>query len=97
MEQPDRVKELEAELQKLQEDRREVLTMGEMVKGISTLAILFVWLILATRIIWSATSNPEVAENIEGLLLPLAIIGGPATGILTAMWAVANGKKGEKE
>ena len=33
-----------------------------------------VWVILAARIIWSASSNPETLDNIEGLLTALAVL-----------------------
>ena len=43
------------------------------------IAILFTpcvitWLVLAARIIWSASSNPETLDNIEGLLTALAVL-----------------------
>jgi len=36
--------------------------------------VVVVWLILAARIIWSASSNPETLDNIEGLLTALAVL-----------------------
>ena len=36
--------------------------------------VVVVWLTLAARIIWSATSNPETLDNIEGLLTALAVL-----------------------
>ena len=33
----------------------------------------FVWLVLAARIIWSASSNANTLDNIEGLLTALAV------------------------
>ena len=38
------------------------------------------WLFLAGRIIWSATSNPETLDNIEPLLLALAVLSIPVSG-----------------
>tara|TARA_R110000824_G_scaffold224196_3_gene411897 strand:+ start:694 stop:1008 length:315 start_codon:yes stop_codon:yes gene_type:complete len=42
--------------------------------------IVVVWLLLAGRIIWSATSNPETLDNIEPLLLALAVLSIPVSG-----------------
>ena len=36
--------------------------------------VVVVWLTLAARIIWSATSNAETLDNIEGLLTALAVL-----------------------
>jgi hypothetical protein len=36
--------------------------------------VVFVWLFLAARIVWSASSNPETLANIEGLLAALAVL-----------------------
>jgi len=38
---------------------------------------------LAGRIIWSATSNPETLDNIEPLLLALAVLSIPVSGGLS--------------
>jgi len=38
------------------------------------LRVVFVWLFLAARIVWSASSNPETLDNIEGLLTALAVL-----------------------
>ena len=36
--------------------------------------MVFVWLVLAARIIWSASSNANTLDNIEGLLTALAVL-----------------------
>ena len=36
--------------------------------------VVFTWLFLGARIIWSASSNPETLDNIEGLLTALAVL-----------------------
>jgi len=55
------------------------------------IAILFTpcvitWLVLAARIIWSASSNPETLDNIEGLLAALAVLTIPISGGLAKLW-----------
>ena len=55
------------------------------------IAILFTpsvitWLVLAARIIWSASSNPETLDNIEGLLAALAVLAIPISGGLSKLW-----------
>ena len=39
--------------------------------------VVVVWLTLAARIVWSATSNPETLDSIEGLLTALAVLTNP--------------------
>jgi|TARA_Y100001951_G_C11057341_1_gene138916 hypothetical protein len=36
--------------------------------------VVITWLVLGARIIWSASSNPETLDNIEGLLTALAVL-----------------------
>ena len=36
--------------------------------------VVITWLVLGARIIWSAISNPETLDNIEGLLTALAVL-----------------------
>jgi len=55
------------------------------------IAILFTpcvitWLVLAARIIWSASSNPETLDNIEGLLTALAVLTIPISQGLSKLW-----------
>ena len=48
--------------------------------------VVVVWLILAARIIWSASSNPETLDNIEGLLTALAVLTIPVSGGLAKVF-----------
>ena len=41
--------------------------------------VVFVWLFLGARIVWSASSNPETLDNIEGLLTALAVMTVPVS------------------
>ena len=50
------------------------LTGGQLLIAVIFMAVVVVWLILAARIIWSASSNPETLDNIEGLLTALAVL-----------------------
>ena len=65
------------------------------------IAILFTpcvitWLLLAARIIWSASSNPETLDNIEGLLTALAVLTIPISQGLSKLWE-AYGEEGRKQ
>ena len=65
------------------------------------IAILFTpcvitWLVLAVRIIWSASSNPETLDNIEGLLTALAVLTIPISQGLSKLWE-AYGEEGRKQ
>ncbi len=64
------------------------------------IAILFTpcvitWLVLAARIIWSASSNPETLDNIEGLLTALAVLTIPISQGLNKLWE-AYGEEGRR-
>ena len=64
------------------------------------IAILFTpcvitWLVLAARIIWSASSNPETLDNIEGLLTALAVLTIPISQGLNKLWE-AYGEDGRR-
>ena len=50
------------------------VTGGQLLIAIIFLPVVVVWLFLASRIIWSATSNPETLDSIEGLLTSLAVL-----------------------
>ena len=76
-------------------DSKDVTLTGQQ---LITLMIFFpivvVWLLLAGRIIWSATSNPETLDNIEPLLLALAVLSIPVSGGLAEILkAYASGDK----
>jgi len=64
--------------------RRESVTLSgkELIILIVFTPVVFVWLFLAARIIWSASTNPNTLDNIEGLLTALAVITIPvSTGL----------------
>jgi hypothetical protein len=50
------------------------VTGGQLLIAIIFIPVVVTWLFLASRIIWSATSNPETLESIEGLLTALAVL-----------------------
>ena len=56
------------------------LTGSQLIVLMVFFPIVIVWLFLAGRIIWSATSNPETLDNIEPLLLALAVLSIPVSG-----------------
>ena len=55
---------------------RESVTLSgkELIQLVIFAPVVFTWLFLAARIIWSASSNPETLDNIEGLLTALAVL-----------------------
>ena len=59
------------------------LTGQQLITLLVFFPIVVVWLTLAGRIIWSATSNPETLDNIEPLLLALAVLSIPVSGGLS--------------
>ena len=50
------------------------LSGQELIQLVIFTPVVFVWLFLAARIVWSASSNPETLDNIEGLLTALAVL-----------------------
>jgi len=50
------------------------LSGKELIQLVIFTPVVFVWLALAARIIWSASSNPNTLDNIEGLLTALAVL-----------------------
>jgi hypothetical protein len=50
------------------------LSGRELIQLVVFTPVVFVWLFLAARIVWSASSNPETLDNIEGLLTALAVL-----------------------
>ena len=56
------------------------LTGSQLIVLVVFFPIVVVWLFLAGRIIWSATSTPETLANIEPLLLALAVLSIPVSG-----------------
>ena len=58
---------------------------------------MFVWLFLAARIIWSATSNPETLESIEGLLSAVAVLTIPVSMGLNEMFKAFSNESAKKD
>ena len=70
------------------------LTGQQLITLLVFFPIVVVWLVLAGRIIWSATSTPETLDNIEPLLLALAVLSIPVNGGLAEILkAYASGGK----
>ena len=55
--------------------------------------IVFTWLFLSARIIWSATTSPETLANIDGLLPALAVMTLPVSAGLTKIFEDMGNKK----
>ena len=62
------------------------ITGGQLLIAVSFMPVVVVWLVLAARIIWSASSNPETLANIEGLLTALAVLTLPVSGGLAKVF-----------
>jgi hypothetical protein len=62
------------------------VTGNQLLVAIIFLPVVMVWLFLAARIIWSATSNPETLSEIEGLLTALAVLTIPVSMGLSEMF-----------
>tara|TARA_Y100000310_G_scaffold287741_1_gene312837 strand:+ start:279 stop:521 length:243 start_codon:yes stop_codon:yes gene_type:complete len=62
------------------------ITGGQLLIAVIFMPVVVVWLILAARIIWSASSNPETLDNIEGLLTALAVLTIPVSGGLAKIF-----------
>tara|TARA_Y100000593_G_scaffold53546_1_gene100266 strand:- start:182 stop:454 length:273 start_codon:yes stop_codon:yes gene_type:complete len=59
------------------------LTGTQLITFLVFFPIVIVWLFLAARIIWSASTNPETLDSIEGLLTALAVISLPVSAGLS--------------
>ena len=78
-------------VEKKEKDGNVNLTGTQLITFLIFFPIVVVWLFLAARIVWSASSNPETLDSIEGLLTALA-------EILRAYAAeVTERKKGDEE
>jgi hypothetical protein len=58
--------------------------------------VVFVWLFLGARIVWSASSNPETLDNIEGLLTALAVLTIPVSAGLAKLFEKSDNEGGSK-
>ena len=89
-------------VEKKEKDGNVNLTGTQLIPFLIFFPIVVVWLFLAARIVWSASSNPETLDSIEGLLTALAVLSLPVAGglseILRAYAAeVTERKKGDEE
>ena len=79
--------QLKKELQQeLKQSAGTTVTGNQLLIAIIFLPVVMVWLFLAARIIWSATSNPETLDSIEGLLTALAVLTIPVSMGLQEMF-----------
>jgi hypothetical protein len=69
------------------------LSGRELIQLVIFTPVVFTWLFLAARIIWSASSNPETLDNIEGLLTALAVITIPVSHGLAKIFESVKGDK----
>ena len=72
--------------QELKQSAGTTVTGNQLLIAIIFLPVVMVWLFLAARIIWSATSNPETLDSIEGLLTALAVLTIPVSMGLQEMF-----------
>ena len=75
------------EIEEQKGDRESVtLTGTEVLRLIIFFPVVITWLVLACRIIWSATSSKETLDSIEGLLTALAVLTIPVSAGLNELW-----------
>jgi len=74
--------------------RRDSTTLSgkELIQLVIFTPVVMVWLALAARIIWSASSNANTLDNIEGLLTALAVLTIPVSAGLGKIFE-GDGKK----
>jgi hypothetical protein len=73
------------------------VTGNQLLVAVIFLPVVIVWLFLAARIIWSATSNPETLESIEGLLTALAVLTIPVSMGLNEMFKAFSNESAKKD
>jgi hypothetical protein len=73
------------------------VTGNQLLVAIIFLPVVMVWLFLASRIIWSATSNPETLSEIEGLLTALAVLTIPVSMGLNEMFKAFSSEATKKD
>ena len=69
------------------------LSGRELIQLVIFTPVVFTWLFLAARIIWSASSNPDTLDHIEGLLTALAVITIPVSAGLGKIFESVKGDK----
>ena len=74
---------------------RESVTLSgkELIQLVIFAPVVFTWLFLAARIIWSASSNPDTLDNIEGLLTALAVLTIPVSAGISKVFEREEPKK----
>ena len=76
-----------ADKEKDKEDKSSAqLTGRELIILVIFAPVVFTWLFLGARIIFSAYSNIQTLENIEGLLTALAVLTIPVSAGLGELW-----------
>lgn len=78
-------------------DAGTTVTGNQLLVAIIFLPVVMVWLFLAARIIWSATSNPETLNAIEGLLTALAVLTIPVSLGLNEMFKAYSSESANKK
>ena len=71
------------------------LTGRELIILVIFAPVVFTWLFLGARIIWSASSNPQTLDSIEGLLTALAVLTIPVSAGLGELWKLGGNKSDE--
>jgi hypothetical protein len=66
-------------IQEMEGKRSTTLSGVQFLVLITFFPMVLAFLLLAGRMIWSATGDPEVLKNIEGLLAALAILSNPVS------------------
>lgn len=77
------VDEKKPKVEKKDKDGNVNLTGTQLITFLVFFPIVIVWLFLAARIVWSASTNPETLDSIEGLLTALAVISLPVSAGLS--------------
>jgi hypothetical protein len=82
-----------ADNDKSKEDKSSAqLTGRELIILVIFAPVVFTWLFLGARIIWSASSNPQTLDSIEGLLTALAVLTIPVSAGLGELWKLGGSK-----
>ena len=82
-----------ADNDKSKEDKSSAqLTGRELIILVIFAPVVFTWLFLGARIIWSASSTPHTLDSIEGLLTALAVLTIPVSAGLSELWKLGGSK-----
>jgi hypothetical protein len=79
----------------VESNAKESVTLSgkELIQLVIFAPVVFTWLFLAARIIWSASSNPDTLDNIEGLLTALAVLTIPVSAGISKVFEREEPKK----